>query len=88
VVYVVFEYKIDFNNIFIFKNILFILNMEKDKSVVSKTKLTIDEEKYINSLDEKEIKAYEIAKTHLGTTFHLMKSNGFIEWKNKSKDKE
>lgn len=43
--------------------------------------LTIEEEKYIDSLNEKERKAYEIAKSHLGSTFHLIKSNGFIEWK-------
>ena len=43
--------------------------------------LTIEEEKYIDSLNEKERKAYEIAKSHLGSTFNLIKSNGFIEWK-------
>jgi len=43
--------------------------------------ITIEEEQYINSLNEKERKAYEIAKSHLGSTFHLMKSNGFSEWK-------
>jgi len=39
------------------------------------------EKQYIESLNPKERKAYEIAKHHLGTTFHLTKSNGFIKWK-------
>ena len=52
-----------------------------DKESSSKNSLTIDEENYLISLNEKEKKAYEIARSHLGTTFHLMKSNGFIEWK-------
>jgi len=41
------------------------------------------EKQYIASLNEKEKKAYEIAKHHLGSTFHLIKSNGFIQWKKK-----
>jgi len=44
------------------------------------------EQEYIDSLDEKEKQAYEIAKSHLGSTFHLMKSNGFIEWKKTRKE--
>jgi len=39
------------------------------------------EQSYINSLNEKERKAYEIAKSHLGTTFNIIRSNGFIDWK-------
>jgi hypothetical protein len=35
---------------------------------------------YIKTLSEKERKAYEIAKDHLGTTFQIEKSNGFIKW--------
>jgi len=45
-----------------------------------------EEIEYLDSLDEKEIQAYEIAKSHLGSTFHLMKSNGFIEWKKAKKE--
>ena len=37
-------------------------------------------EQYLNSLSEKEKKAYEIAKDHLGTSFQIEKSNGFIKW--------
>jgi len=35
---------------------------------------------YIASLTEKELKAYEIAREHLGTSFQIEKSNGFIQW--------
>jgi len=41
------------------------------------------EKEYINSLSEKEKKALEIAKTHLGSLFTLNKTTGFIQWKNK-----
>jgi hypothetical protein len=37
--------------------------------------------KYIESLSEKELKAYNIAKSHLGSSFSLEKSKGFIDWK-------
>lgn len=36
---------------------------------------------YLDSLNEKELKAYNIAKTHLGMSFQLEKSIGFIGWK-------
>ena len=36
---------------------------------------------YIQSLTEKEHKAYLIAKSHLGSSFQLEKSNGFLKWK-------
>jgi hypothetical protein len=36
---------------------------------------------YLQSLSKKEVQAYNIAKSHLGTTFDLSKSIGFIEWK-------
>ena len=39
--------------------------------------------KYIECLSEKELKAYHIAKSHLGTSFSLEKSKGFIDWKAK-----
>ena len=41
------------------------------------TKTTDD---YLKSLSEKERKAYEIAKSHLGSTFSLEKSNGYVSW--------
>jgi hypothetical protein len=42
-------------------------------------------ELYLKSLNEKEMKAYLIAKEHLGSSFDLSKSVGFINWK---KDQE
>ena len=38
-------------------------------------------EQYLNQLSEKERQAYEIAKSHLGTSFQLEKSVGFLKWK-------
>jgi len=43
---------------------------------------------YLSSLSEKERMGYEIAKNHLGTTFHLQKSNGFIAWKKDMEEKK
>jgi hypothetical protein len=37
--------------------------------------------KYIESLNEKEYKAYKIAKDHLNDSFQIEKSNGFLTWK-------
>ncbi len=37
-------------------------------------------EKYIESLNPKEYKAYLIAKSHLGTSFNIEKSVGFLQW--------
>lgn len=39
---------------------------------------------YLSSFDESERKAYLLAKDHLGSSFHILRSNGFIAWqKNK-----
>jgi hypothetical protein len=35
---------------------------------------------YLKSMSEKELKAYHIAKEHLGDSFQLEKSIGFLEW--------
>jgi hypothetical protein len=37
-------------------------------------------EMYLESLSQKERKSYEIAKSHLGMSFDLAKSVGFIQW--------
>jgi len=42
-----------------------------------------DIENYIQSLDELEAKTFEIARSHLGTSFNIKKSIGFIQWKKK-----
>lgn len=40
---------------------------------------------YLSQLSDIEIKAYKIAKEHLGSSFNLVKSNGFCEWINNKK---
>lgn len=40
---------------------------------------------YLNQLDMIAKKAYTIGKEHLGTSFNLVKSNGFINWKKNNK---
>ena len=35
---------------------------------------------YLESLNEKELQAYHIAKNHLGESYSLVKSNGFLEF--------
>lgn len=41
------------------------------------------QKEYLKQFTEKEKKAYEIAKSHLGMSFDLEKSIGFQEWKQK-----
>jgi hypothetical protein len=38
------------------------------------------QKQYIESLSEKEKKSYEIAKEHLGMSFQLDKSVGYLKW--------
>ena len=38
------------------------------------------EQQYLDSLNEKELLAYNIAKNHLGESYSLVKSNGFLEF--------
>jgi len=40
-------------------------------------------QQYINQLDETQLKVYKIAKEHLGTSFNIKKSIGFLEWLSK-----
>jgi hypothetical protein len=54
--------------------------MEKDTKIKKLTEL------YIDSLSEKEMKAYIIAKSHLGSSFSLEKSVGFLKWKKKQEE--
>lgn len=35
---------------------------------------------YLEQLNPIELKAYHIAKAHLGTSFNLLRSNGYIDW--------
>jgi len=43
-------------------------------------------EQYLKSLNEQERKTLEIAKNHLGTSFNIMKSIGYITWKTNQKN--
>ena len=38
------------------------------------------QKQYLETLSEKERKSYEIAKEHLGMSFQLNISNGFLKW--------
>lgn len=49
---------------------------------------TNQEELYWNSLSEKERKAYEVAKHHLGSLWDVYKCNGFLQWKKKQDSKK
>jgi hypothetical protein len=40
---------------------------------------------YIKHLDIIERQAYTIGKKHLGSSFNVVKSNGFIDWKKNNK---
>ena len=37
-------------------------------------------DEYLKTLSEKEKKSYDIAKEHLGSSFQLEKSVGFLKW--------
>lgn len=60
------------------KFILFSIIMDMSTEQVQKL--------YLESLSPKEYKAYLIAKDHLGSSFSLLKSVGFLKWK-EQKDK-
>ncbi len=40
---------------------------------------------YIKSLDKIERQAYTIGKSHLGSSFNVLKSNGFVDWAKNNK---
>jgi hypothetical protein len=40
---------------------------------------------YLNQLDIIEKKAYIIGKKHLGTSYNIIKSNGYINWQKNNK---
>jgi hypothetical protein len=65
-IWVYFLSKIDLDNIIfiVYKNYM-------EQSIL---------DEYLASLSEKQMKAYLIAKSHLGMSFSLEKSSGFVEW--------
>jgi hypothetical protein len=42
---------------------------------------------YLSEMDEHNRKAYDIAYSHLGTSFNIARSNGFKEWRDHKKSK-
>lgn len=44
----------------------------------SATNISIQQ--YLAQLDDIQKKAHDIAKQHLGTSFNIVKSNGYTEW--------
>lgn len=42
---------------------------------------------YLSQLSEIQQKAYLIAKDHLGSSFNILKSNGYIQWKKTNENK-
>ena len=56
------------------------MNIEEKKSTRSEAERQPLEERYLNSLNEREKQGYEIAKAHLGMSFSLYKSNGFLQY--------
>ena len=60
-------------------------NMIKNKEDIIENEIKSENneknvEKYLESLSEKEKQAYEIAKSHLGMSFQLEKSNGYLNY--------
>jgi hypothetical protein len=35
---------------------------------------------YLEQLNDIQKKAHDIAKSHLGTSYNILRSNGYIEW--------
>jgi hypothetical protein len=42
--------------------------------------VTANIHEYMQQLSNTQLMAYRIAKRHLGSSFNLIRSNGFIEW--------
>jgi hypothetical protein len=67
------------------------INFESLKCPISESiKLYSEEQqkdiyKYLSEMTHHEKIAYEIALNHLGTSFNVYRSNGFIEWKKSKK---
>ena len=63
---------------FFLKNMIIIIY--KKMETQHKTLSSDLEKEYLESLNEKELQAYNIAKNHLGESYSLAKSNGFLEF--------
>ncbi len=55
--------------------------MEQQKDSAAAAAAAADEDNaYISQMSPFQLSAYRIAKSHLGTSFHLKKSNGYLKW--------
>jgi|GEM_PF-4372540 hypothetical protein len=59
--------------------------VESIKTVEISNEAQTEVTNYINSLSKHETQTLEIAKAHLGSSFSITKSIGFLEWKSKQK---
>lgn len=64
------------------------INFEETELSIPESVLKLSLEKqteiynYLIQMNQSQKKAYLIAKDHLGSSFNILKSNGFSEWKN------
>jgi len=56
-----------------------------DSSSTSTTNPSIQQ--YLAQLDDIQKKAHDIAKQHLGTSYSIAKSNGYMDWLKQQKPK-
>jgi hypothetical protein len=64
------------------------MNIHENKSTnIELENIDVLNAQYLETLNEKEKKAYSIAKSHLGSSFQLEKSNTFLQWKKERNDK-
>lgn len=64
-------------------NSIIIMKSENKMSQENQNQNQLEISNYINSLTDQEKQTLEIAKSHLGTSFNIMKSIGFLSWKAK-----
>ena len=57
--------------------------MEQHKDPAVAAAAADEDNAYISQLSPFELSAYRIAKSHLGTSFHLKKINWFLKWSKK-----
>lgn len=63
---------------------MYIIQNIRKHTMENKENETQQQERYVQSLSEREHKAYLIAKSHLGSSFDLEKSIGYVDWKKKN----
>lgn len=60
-------------------------NMNKEATPIPQNNKDDEITRYMSQFNEQQLKAFTLAKNHLGSSFNIYKSNGFIEWKNANK---